>query len=142
MSDDYQIDIPPSFFALFTNPHQQRLREPIETVRARYEACEDLATHLVEHARILSHVEVPSEDEVLHRIHAGLRSFVADGDFAIGWDGEIEGFFWLAAQGGYGIQSAAGTALLARRLLLGEAMPASLVKEGLELASVGVSRLR
>ena len=74
MSDDYQIDIPPSFFALFTNPHQQRLREPIETVRARYEACEDLATHLVEHARILAHVEVPSEDEVLHRIHAGLRS--------------------------------------------------------------------
>ena len=77
-----------------------------------------------------------------HRTWAGLRSFVADGDFAIGWDGEIEGFFWLAAQGGYGIQSAAGTALLARSLLLGEAMPASLVKEGLELASVGVSRLR
>ena len=77
-----------------------------------------------------------------HRTWAGLRSFVADGDFAIGWDGEVEGFFWLAAQGGYGIQSAAGTALLARSLLLGEAMPASLVEEGLELASVGVSRLR
>lgn len=77
-----------------------------------------------------------------HRTWAGLRSFVADGDFAIGWDGEVEGFFWLAAQGGYGIQSAAGTALLARSLLLGEAMPASLEAEGLELASVGVSRLR
>ena len=77
-----------------------------------------------------------------HRTWAGLRSFVADGDFAIGWDGEVEGFFWLAAQGGYGIQSAAGTALLARSLLLGEAMPASLAAEGLELASVAVSRLR
>ena len=77
-----------------------------------------------------------------HRTWAGLRSFVADGDFAIGWDGEVEGFFWLAAQGGYGIQSAAGTALLARSLLLGEAMPASLEAEGLEPASVGVSRLR
>ena len=77
-----------------------------------------------------------------HRTWAGLRSFVPDGDFAIGWDGEAEGFFWLAAQGGYGIQSAAGTALLARSLLLGEAMPASLEAEGLELASVGVSRLR
>ncbi len=74
MSDDYQIDIPPSFFALFTDARQQRLREPIAVVRARYEACEDLATHLVEHARILAHVEVPSEDEVLHRIHAGLRT--------------------------------------------------------------------
>lgn len=74
MSDDYQIDIPPSFFALFADRHQQRLREPIGVVRERYEACEDLATHLVEHARILAHVEVPSEDEVLQRIHAGLRS--------------------------------------------------------------------
>jgi hypothetical protein len=74
MTDDYQIDIPPSFFALYTDARQQRLRVTIETVRSRYEACEDLATHLVEHARILAHVEVPSEDEVLHRIHAGLCS--------------------------------------------------------------------
>lgn len=74
MSDDYQIDIPPSFFALYADRRQQRLREPIGLVRARYEACEDLATHLTEHARILAHVEVPSEDEVLQRIHAGLLS--------------------------------------------------------------------
>ena len=74
MSDDYQIDIPPSFFALYTERQQQRLREPIALVRQRYEACEDLASHLVEHARVLAHVEVPSEDEVLQRIHAGLRS--------------------------------------------------------------------
>ena len=74
MSDAYQIDIPPSFFALYADPARQRLREPIALVRQRYEVCEDLATHLTEHARILAHVEVPSEDEVLHRIHAGLRS--------------------------------------------------------------------
>jgi hypothetical protein len=74
MSDDYQIDIPPSFFALHADAQRQRLREPIATVRARYEVCEDLATHLIEHARILAHVEVPSEDEVLQRIHEGLRS--------------------------------------------------------------------
>ena len=73
MTDDYQIDIPPSFFALHADAQRQRLREPIATVRARYEVCEDLATALVEHARVLAHVEVPSEDEVLQRIHAGLR---------------------------------------------------------------------
>lgn len=72
MSDAYQIDIPPSFFALYADPARQRLREPIELVRQRYEVCEDLATHLTEHARILAHVEVPSEDEVLNRIHDGL----------------------------------------------------------------------
>ena len=72
MSDEYQIEIPPSFFALYADPARQRLREPIALVRQRYEVCEDLATHLIEHARILAHVEVPSEEEVLHRIHDGL----------------------------------------------------------------------
>ena len=74
MTDDYQIDIPPSFLALHTDASRQRLREPLAVVRARYDVCEDLAAHLVEHARILAHVEVPSEDEVLQRIHAGLRT--------------------------------------------------------------------
>ncbi|MDM0109742.1 hypothetical protein QTH97_32835 [Variovorax sp. J22R24] len=73
MSDDYQIDIPPSFFAVFTDA-RQRLSEPIGVVRERYEVCEDLANHLVQHAQILHHVEVPSEDEILRRILAGLES--------------------------------------------------------------------
>ena len=73
MSDDYQIDIPPSFFALYTDA-RQRLNEPIGIVRARYELCEDLATHLIEQAQMLHHVAVPSEDEILHRIHDGLLS--------------------------------------------------------------------
>ena len=71
MSDDYQIDIPPSFFAVYTDA-RQRLSEPIAVVRQRYEICEDLASHLVGHAQVLHHVEVPSEDEILRRIHAGL----------------------------------------------------------------------
>ncbi|CAN7686125.1 hypothetical protein LJR290_005541 [Variovorax sp. LjRoot290] len=73
MSDDYQIHIPPSFFAIYTDA-RQRLREPLATVRARYEVCEDLANHLVQHAQLLHHVEVPSEEEILLRIHAGLNS--------------------------------------------------------------------
>jgi hypothetical protein len=73
MSDDYQIHIPPSFYALYTDA-RQRLSEPLETVRARYEVCEDLASHLVQHAQLLHHVEVPSEDEILQRIHAGLST--------------------------------------------------------------------
>jgi hypothetical protein len=73
MSDDYQIHIPPSFFAIHTDA-RQRLREPLATVRARYEVCEDLANHLVQHAQLLHHAEVPSEEEILVRIHAGLNS--------------------------------------------------------------------
>ena len=79
MSDDYQIDIPPSFFALYADARRPyRLREPIGVVRARYEVCEDLATHLIEPARIQAHAELPSEEEVLTRIHAGLCSAGAD----------------------------------------------------------------
>ncbi|RZL85837.1 MAG: hypothetical protein EOP82_31840 [Variovorax sp.] len=73
MSDDYQIDIPPSFFALYTDA-RQRLSEPISVVRARYEVCEDLAQLLVAQAQLLHHTELPSEEGILSRIHAGLQS--------------------------------------------------------------------
>jgi D-arginine dehydrogenase len=76
------------------------------------------------------------------RTWAGLRSFVADGDMVIGWDGQCEGFFWLAAQGGYGIQSAPGAALLARSLLLGEPLPESLQAEGVDARALSPGRLR
>ncbi|MBB4222542.1 hypothetical protein [Variovorax guangxiensis] len=71
MSDDNQILIPPSFFAVYTDA-RQRLSEPIGVVRERYEICEDLASHLVGHAQIQHHTEVPVESEILRRIHAGL----------------------------------------------------------------------
>ncbi len=73
MSDDYQIDIPPSFFAIYTDA-RQRLREPIGVVRQRYEICEDLANHLVGHAQVQHHTEVPDEADILRRIHAGLAT--------------------------------------------------------------------
>ena len=74
MSDDaYQIDIPPSFFAVYTDA-RRRLSEPLSVVRARYEICEDLANHLVGHAQLQHHTEVPVEAEILRRIHAGLRA--------------------------------------------------------------------
>ena len=36
---------------------------------------------------------------------AGLRSFVPDKNFVIGFDAQALGFFWLAGQGGFGIQT-------------------------------------
>lgn len=72
---------------------------------------------------------------------AGLRSFVADGDLVIGWDGTAEGYFWLAAQGGYGIQTAAAASELAAALLLGQPVPEPLVQHGVETASFSPERL-
>lgn len=76
---------------------------------------------------------------------AGLRSFVADGELVIGAerdDGRAARFFWLAAQGGYGIQSAAGASALAAALLLGEPVPEDLVHQGVDAAAVSPQRLR
>jgi D-arginine dehydrogenase len=52
------------------------------------------------------------------RVWAGLRTFAPDGELVVGFDAHAEGFFWLAGQGGYGIQSAAGVAELAAALPL------------------------
>jgi hypothetical protein len=72
MDDNYnQIHVPPSFMAVYSDT-RQRLTEKPAVVRARYELCEDLAGHLVEHAQTLYHVQAPSEAEILRRIHAGL----------------------------------------------------------------------
>ena len=71
MDDDNQIHVPPSFMAVYTDT-RGRLTDKADTVRTRYELCEDLAGHLVEHAQTLYHVQAPSEAEILRRIHAGL----------------------------------------------------------------------
>jgi hypothetical protein len=71
MSDENQIHIPPSFLALFADA-RQRLSEPIAVVRERYEICEDLANHLIEHGNDMLHRIGVTEDEVLRRCHAGL----------------------------------------------------------------------
>jgi D-arginine dehydrogenase len=53
---------------------------------------------------------------VSHR-WAGLRSFVADRSPVVGFDPVQPGFFWLAALGGYGIQTAPALSRLAANLL-------------------------
>lgn len=52
---------------------------------------------------------------------SGLRSFVADRVPVCGYDSRVPGFFWLAAQGGYGVQTAPALAALTACLILGGA---------------------
>jgi D-arginine dehydrogenase len=73
---------------------------------------------------------------------AGLRSFVPDGEMVIGHDDTSPGFFWLAAQGGYGIQSAAGASALADALLREAALPEELLRQGVDARALSPSRLR
>ncbi|HEY2926323.1 NAD(P)/FAD-dependent oxidoreductase [Piscinibacter sp.] len=73
---------------------------------------------------------------------AGLRSFVRDGEMVIGWDDDCPGFFWLAGQGGYGIQSAAGASELACALLCGVVLPDELIRQGVDPHALSPKRLR
>jgi D-arginine dehydrogenase len=74
------------------------------------------------------------------RTWAGLRSFTPDGELAIGWDAQRTAFFWLAGQGGYGIQSAAGAAQLALSIWLGATLPEPLRAQGLQVHAIEPSR--
>ncbi len=71
---------------------------------------------------------------------AGLRSFVADGEPVCGFDPATLGFFWAAALGGYGIQSAPATGRLAAALILGGDIPPDIAGEGLTLAAIAPGR--
>lgn len=50
---------------------------------------------------------------------AGLRTFSPDKTFVLGYEPDHEGFFWLAGQGGYGVQSAPALADIACHLICG-----------------------
>jgi len=52
---------------------------------------------------------------------AGLRSFAPDRTPVVGHDPECEGFFWLAGQGGYGVQTAPALSRLTADLVAGTA---------------------
>jgi D-arginine dehydrogenase len=71
---------------------------------------------------------------------AGLRTFASDGELVIGPDAAQPAFFWLAGQGGYGIQSAAGASALAAALWAGQAMPADLVAAGVDVQASAPQR--
>jgi len=75
----------------------------------------------------------------VERKWAGLRSFVADKSPVAGFDPLADGFFWLAGQGGYGIQTAEGMAKSAAGLILHGAVPEDI---GVDAAVLSPARLR
>ncbi|HZH06439.1 MAG TPA: FAD-binding oxidoreductase, partial [Lautropia sp.] len=76
------------------------------------------------------------------RTWAGLRSFVADGDLVGGFDPDVDGFFWVAAQGGYGIQTSAAMGEACAALVRGLPLPARIAAFGLDREQLGPERLR
>ncbi len=71
---------------------------------------------------------------------AGLRTFAADKTMVVGFDPERAGFFWLAGQGGYGIQTAPAMGRLAAALATGSPVPEDLAVLGVTAAAVSPAR--
>ncbi|MDH6590699.1 D-arginine dehydrogenase [Variovorax sp. TBS-050B] len=94
-----------------------------------------IAIHRIEEATTLA-IRRPT------RTWAGLRSFVADGDLVGGFDPDAPGFFWVAAQGGYGIQTSAAMGEACAALARGLPLPARIADFGLTAEMLGPGRLR
>tara|TARA_R110002110_G_scaffold79326_1_gene207461 strand:- start:67 stop:1170 length:1104 start_codon:yes stop_codon:yes gene_type:complete len=54
---------------------------------------------------------------------AGLRSFTKDRTPTVGYDPSTAGFFWLAGQGGYGVQTAPALSAICAGLCIGHPVP-------------------
>ena len=78
----------------------------------------------------------------VRRKWAGLRSFAPDRSPVIGYDPDIEGFFWLAGQGGYGIQTAPAAGQLAAALIRREDVPTDLKSFGVNSDAISPLRFR
>lgn len=72
---------------------------------------------------------------------SGLRTFTPDRDPVAGYAPGAPGFFWLAGQGGFGLQTSPAMALAAEALLLGLPWPEALAARGVAPEMLDPKRL-
>ena len=99
---------------IFASPMDEVPSEPCDAQPDDYEVA--LAAWRIEERTI-------ARVERIHSKWAGLRTFTPDGKPAVGFAPDAEGFFWLAGQGGFGLQTSPAMAALASSLLLGRPWP-------------------
>ncbi|MCL4759180.1 MAG: FAD-binding oxidoreductase [Rhodocyclaceae bacterium] len=71
---------------------------------------------------------------------AGLRSFFGDGLPVSGFDPAAPGFYWLAGQGGYGIQTSPAMGRLAAALIADSGVPEDLLARGVSAGALAPGR--
>jgi D-arginine dehydrogenase len=84
--------------------------------------------------------ETTLEVRRVRRKWAGLRSFVPDRSPVIGYDRLQPGFFWVAALGGYGIQTAPALSALGAALVLKRQADEQLASMGLDIKDISPGR--
>jgi D-arginine dehydrogenase len=73
---------------------------------------------------------------------AGLRTFAADRTPVVGFDPDMPHFYWLAGQGGCGIQTAPALAELVVAQVTGNHPPSQLAAAGVDAGALSPARLR
>jgi D-arginine dehydrogenase len=129
---DEQFYFKPDAGALLLSPADETLSEPCDAWPDDWDVA--VAVDRVQNATTL-------EIDRVRRSWAGLRSFVADRTPVVGFAPDAPGFFWLAGQGGYGIQTAPAMASLAAALVRRMAVPEQLLSFGLDARMLRPERL-
>ena len=99
---------------LFASPMDEVPTDPCDAQPGEYEIA--LAAHRVEERTTL-------KVERIHSRWAGLRTFAPDRHLVAGFDPRADGFFWLAGQGGFGLQTSPVMAEIAASLIAGSHWP-------------------
>jgi D-arginine dehydrogenase len=97
---------------LFASPMDEVPSDPCDAQPDEYEVA--LAAHRMEERTTVN-------VERIHSRWAGLRTFTPDRHPVVGLADGAEGFFWLAGQGGFGLQTSPAMAALAASLIAGHA---------------------
>src|ERR1700761_6009552 len=129
---DEQFYFRPDAGALLLSPGDETPTEPCDAQPEELDIA--IAVDRVQQATTL-------EVRRIRRSWAGLRSFVADRTPVVGYAPGAPGFFWLAGQGGYGIQTAPAMASLAAALVRRVAVPEQLLSFGLDARMLRPERL-
>ena len=104
---------------LFASPMDEVATDPCDVQPDEYEVA--LAAHRVEERTTMK----------VSRIHsrwAGLRTFAPDRHLIAGFDLRAKGFFWLAGQGGFGLQTSPVMAAITESLIAGMGWPIESVR--------------
>jgi D-arginine dehydrogenase len=99
---------------LFASPMDEVPSDPCDAQPDEYEIA--LAAHRMEERTVV-------QVRQIHSKWAGLRTFTPDRHPAAGFAADADGFFWLAGQGGFGLQTSPAMAAIAESLICGTAWP-------------------
>jgi len=105
---------------LFASPMDEVPSEPTDAQPDEYEVA--LAAHRMEERTTV-------KVDRIHSRWAGLRTFTPDRHPAVGFAADADNFFWLAGQGGFGLQTSPAMARIAAALIAGDPWPMTDVTE-------------